>query len=70
MAITISSGANAREVEGLEGKTVSEVRTAFENIYSIAPDAVASVNGSRASGSDTLNDGDELSFTRRTAQKG
>jgi hypothetical protein len=70
MAVTISSGANARPVEGLEGKTVSEIRTAFEGLYGIHKDAVATLNGSRAEGSDTVTDGDELAFTRRVAQKG
>lgn len=70
MAVTISSGANARQVEGLEGKTVNEVRKAFKSIYSIADDAVATLNGNAANGTETLCTDDELAFTRRVAQKG
>lgn len=70
MAVTIQSGANARSVEGLEGKTVDEVRKAFASIYGIADDAVATLNGSAANGSDTLDCDDELTFSRRVAQKG
>jgi molybdopterin converting factor small subunit len=70
MAITVTSGANARPVEGLEGKTVGEVREAFKNIYGIADDATASLNGQPTTNSARLSDGDEVSFVRRTAQKG
>lgn len=70
MAVTVSSGANSNDLEGLAGKTVCEVRAAFKGIYNIADDAVATLNGNRAGDNDVLRDGDELSFSRQVAQKG
>ena len=70
MAVTVTSGANARSVEGLEGQTVGQIRTAFASIYGIDSGDNAKVNGRDATDSATLEDGDEVAFSKRTAQKG
>ena len=66
--VTVTYGANAPQLS-LEGKTVGDVRDAFASIGVSASDA-ATLNGSRASDSDILEDGDELAFVKATAQKG
>lgn len=70
MAVTVTSGANARNVDGLAGQTVGQVRTAFSSIYGIGSGDTATVNGRAATDATRLNDGDEVAFTKRTAQKG
>lgn len=70
MAVTVTSGANARQVEGLAGQSVGQIRSAFASIYGIASTDTATVNGRSATDSTRLNDGDEVAFTKRTAQKG
>lgn len=68
--VTVTSGANSNDLEGLAGKTVGEIRSAFSGIYNIAADAVATLNGARVSDDHILNEGDELSFSKTVAQKG
>lgn len=68
--VTVVSGANSSELEGLAGQTVGAVRAQLSGIFNIATDAIATVNGSRADNGAFLNEGDELSFSRATAQKG
>lgn len=68
--VTVISGANSENLEGVVGQTVGAVRQALAGIINIAPDATATLNGSRASNDDVLEDGDELVFSRATAQKG
>ena len=68
--VTVTSGANSNDLEGLAGQTVGAVRQAFSSIYNIAPDAVATLNGDRVGDSQILNEDDELSFSKTTAQKG
>jgi hypothetical protein len=68
--VTVTSGANSGDLEGLAGQTVAQVRAAFASIYGIATDAVSTVNGNRVDGDYILNEGDELSFSRTVAQKG
>jgi len=68
--VTIVAGANSNSLEGLEGKTVAEIRAAFSGVYNIPADAAATLNGSAASEADVLRAGDELVFARETAQKG
>lgn len=71
MAITVKSGANGNSLDGLEGKTVCEVRAAFEGIWRIPNDATVQLNGRTIEDEGThLRDGDEVSFMQATAQKG
>lgn len=70
MAVTVQVGANAPRLEGLAGKTVADIREAFAGIYAIDDNAVAQINGFEASDSETLSEGDVLSFTQPLAQKG
>ncbi len=68
--VTVQSGAIAAELDGLAGRTVAEVRTDLATYFNIAADAVATLNGDRATGIDVLEEGDTLSFGRPLAQKG
>lgn len=68
--VTVTSGANSNDLEGLAGQTVGAVRAALASIFNITSDAVATLNGQRASTDTILNEGDELVFSRATAQKG
>lgn len=68
--VTVTSGANSNDLDGLAGQTVAQVRQAFAGIFNIASDAVATLNGERVSADQILNEGDELVFSRATAQKG
>lgn len=68
--VTVQSGAIANDLDGLAGRTVCDVRTNLANIFNIAADAVATLNGRRADSDTVLEDGDVLSFGRPLAQKG
>ena len=67
--VTVISGANSNELQ-LAGQTVGQVRTAFAGALNIAASAVATINGERADADHTLEDGDELRFSKEVAQKG
>lgn len=68
--VTVVSGANKNDLEGLAGQTVGAVRQALAGIFNIASDAVATLNGQRASNDSILEEGDELVFSKQVAQKG
>lgn len=68
--VTVISGANSNELEGLAGQTVGAVRAALASLFSIGTDSVATLNGARVSNDQILNEGDELSFSKAVAQKG
>ena len=68
--VTVVSGANSNDLEGLAGQTVGAVRAALSSLFNIASDAVATLNGQRVGADQILNEGDELSFSRTVAQKG
>ncbi len=68
--VTVVSGANSNDLEGLAGQTVGAVRAALASLFNIASDAVATLNGNRASNDQILAEGDELTFSRQVAQKG
>lgn len=69
MSVRIQSGANDESLN-LSGRTVAQVREQFATAFSIAPDAVATVNGETAESDDVLYDGDVLVFGKQTAEKG
>ena len=70
MAITVTYGGNSESLDGLEGKTVCEVRSAFKALWRIDDGAEATVNNRSANDTDTLRDGDTLVFAASTASKG
>lgn len=67
--VTVISGANDATAE-LAGQTVAQVRAQFTKPLSIPAGAKATVNGGSVSETYVLRDGDNLSFTKNTAEKG
>lgn len=68
--ITVTYGANTNDLAGFEGQNVAAIRAAFSPSYGIPTEAVAVLNGAKASESDVLRAGDSLDFVKATAQKG
>jgi len=69
MSVTVISGANSNELN-LDGLAVGQVRSQYGDALGIAPSAVATINGERVDADHTLEDGDELRFTKETGKKG
>lgn len=67
--VTVTSGANSDPFP-FDGQTVGAVRAALADIYGIADDAVATLDGARVSEDTVLPAGSSLSFSRTVAQKG
>lgn len=70
MEVTLQVGSISQEIPGLVGKTVGEVRSAFETLYKIERDAVATLNTRPAAENDVLREGDVLNFGKPLASKG
>lgn len=70
--VTVLYGANGGPIDGLAGKTVGAVRSAYSSLFEIPPasEAAAQLNGASASEADVLRDGDELQFVKTVARKG
>ena len=67
--VTVISGANEATAD-LAGQSIDQVRAAFSGALNIPAGARATVDGVARDGSYTLQDGDELSFVKDTAEKG
>ena len=67
--VTVISGANEATAE-LAGQSVAQVRAAFAGPLNIAAGARATVNGQAADEATLLRDGDQINFTKQTAEKG
>lgn len=67
--VTVISGANEANAE-LAGQTVGQVRESFAGPLNIAAGARATVNGLTADEGTILRDGDQVNFTKQTAEKG
>jgi hypothetical protein len=65
--VTVVYGADSEEAD-LKGRTVNDVRNLYANVFNLAPDAIAKVNGKQAAPDYKLQDGDKLEF-QKTANK-
>ncbi|MBI4450284.1 hypothetical protein HY634_04445 [Candidatus Uhrbacteria bacterium] len=64
MAVRVIHGADFEEAD-LAGRTVSEVRAAYKNVFNIGDDAIVKVNGKEASGEHAVRDGDKVVFEKK-----
>lgn len=67
--VTVISGANEASAE-LAGQTVGSVRASFRTPLNIPAGARATVNSTAVDDQYVLREGDNLVFTKNTAQKG
>ena len=63
-------GANVQDVEGVVGKTLGEVRSAYHDVLSIPPDAQARVGGEPAGNEHVIQQGESFEFVRPVGSKG
>lgn len=63
MSTRVTYGAESEE-GNLAGKTVTEIRQLYENVFNIAPDAVALVNGKQMGEDYVVQDGDKVEFSK------
>jgi hypothetical protein len=69
-AIKVVCGANTQEMEGLEGKTVAEVKEGFREVLNIPDGARAIVSGDNVENVYVLRAGDVLEFVKPSGKKG
>ena len=68
-ATRVVYGVNELELD-IDGKPVSEVWKALEQVFNIPRDALATVNGARVGDDHVVRAGDELEFAKAAGVKG
>jgi sulfur carrier protein ThiS len=61
--VTVIYGADSEQAD-LKDRSVAEVRALYANVFNLAPEAIAKVNGKQVSEDYKLQDGDKLEFQK------
>lgn len=61
--VTVVCGADS-ETADLQGRTISDIRNLYTNVFNIAPDAIAKVNGKQVGPDYKLQPDDKVVFEK------